>query len=91
MPAAVVTNFGGLDTAELARPFIDAKFSCIAEVHIKEDPNGTVAGRLDYAQRVLKWPAPQVMVGLGAGATLADYPGVFDLAGSSVFAAEELL
>lgn len=91
MPAAVVTNFGGLDTPELAAPFINAKFSCITEVHIKEDPNGTILGRLDYAQRVLKWPAPQVMVGLGNGATMADYPNMEQFSGYSIFAAEELL
>lgn len=90
MPAATVTTFAGMDTHEKARPLIDAGFACLPESHIRENPNATVERQVDYATRVLKWPAVQPMVGLGAGATLADYPGIEGYAGWSVFSLEYL-
>lgn len=88
--AGVVTNFGGLDSARLAAPLIQAGYHCIVESHIKENEEGTPERQIDFATRVLEWPGAQVMVGLGRGATLDDYPGVEQFAGWSVFAAEEL-
>lgn len=97
MPAACVTNTGGFESepgitpAQKARPFIDAGFACIAESHVKEEGGDHTEARLDYIQRVLQWPAPQPMAGLGMGATLSDYPTLRNHAGWSVFAAEELI
>lgn len=91
VPHAVVTNFGGVGPAE-ASILIGDGYYALVESHIKESP-ATPAGQVDYATRVLGWPAHMVspMVGLGGGATLADYPGIAAFPGWSVFAAEELL
>ncbi len=90
MPAAVVTNFGGLETAELTKPLIDAGFACITETWIKTDgvpPEQRVA----YARRI-GFADPQPMAGLGEhGATMADYPTITDFAGYSIFGAEQIL
>ena len=91
--AAIVTNMGGFEEnypgagAEKARPLIDAGFACICEGHVKED-GVDPRQRVDYAKRVLGWPEPQPMAGLGNGASLADYPGLENEFGWSVFAAE---
>ena len=89
MPAAVVTNFGGLETPELARPLIDAGFHCITETWVKTDGVPPEA-RVNYAKN-LGWLNAQPMAGLGEnGATMADYPTIANFPGYSVFAAEML-
>lgn len=90
LPTAVVTNFGGMNTPELARPFIDAKIACVAECHVKEYPAGTPDAQWDYAHRVLGWDHPQILCGLGAGATMNDYPAFDPHRGDSIFPAERL-
>lgn len=90
LPAATVTTFAGMDTHEKALPLINAGFACLPESHIRENANATVARQVDYATRVLRWPAVQPMVGLGAGATLADYPGIESYSGWSCFSLEYL-
>ena len=90
MPAACVTNFGGLDDQNV-RPLIEAGFACITESHVRESVGTTIEAQLDYARRVLGWPDPQPMIGLGAGATRADYPGWETYPGVSVFTAEQAL
>lgn len=97
VPHAVVTNFGGLGepvtvvATNLSSKLINLDYYCLVESHIKESP-ATPAAQVDYATRVLGWPAHMVspMVGLGGGATLADYPGVQVFPGWSVFSAEYL-
>ena len=90
MPAAVVTNLGGLSTADEAKPLIDAGFACITETWVKTDgvpPENRVAA----AER-MGFVDPQPMAGLGEnGATLADYPTITDFPGYSVFGAEQLV
>jgi len=91
-PAAIVTNFGGLGTADLAKPFIDAELFCITEAHIGEgDVVDKTEDRLAYAANVLKWPGPQPMAGLGGGVSLSQYTTLKQHSGWSAFAAEELL
>lgn len=91
-PKAVVTNFGGLDTYQLAKPLIDAGFYFIVESHVKESP-ATPAAQVDFAVRVLRVPPERVspMAGLGGGATLADYPGLETFPAWSAYSAEYLL
>ncbi len=90
MPAAVVTNFGGLETAELAKPLIDAGFACIPETWVKTD-GVTPERRATYARNI-GFLNPQPFAGLGEkGATMADYPTITDFAGYSVFGAEQLI
>jgi hypothetical protein len=91
LPTAVVTNFGGLDTATLAAPLIRAGLTCIPESHLCESTGGgTPASIVDYAQRVLGFGSAQPMAGLGGGCTLANYPDLQTFPGYSIFAAEEL-
>lgn len=90
MPAAVVTNTGGLNTPEKAKPLIEAGFGCIAEGHVKED-GVDPRQRADWCERVLGFPLAQPMAGLGAGATMADYPGLQAEPGWSVFTLERLI
>lgn len=90
LPAAIVTNMGGLETAALAAPFVDAGYHLIVEV--SQASGHTIAGQIDYAIRVLEWPAHRVapLIELDQGATLADYPGWDTWRGVSVFTAEAL-
>ncbi len=87
MPAAVVTNTGGIDTAAKAKPFIDDKWCCIAEGHVCEDgvdPRQRVA----WIERNLGWPIAQPMAGLGNSCTPVNYPGIENSFGYSWFTAE---
>lgn len=102
MDAATVTTFAGfvrdeptenervVAARQRVKPFLDAGFACLAEVHAHES-SPTIAGQIDYAQRVLQFPNPQVMVGLGLGATMADYPDFDPDRGDCVYGVEELL
>lgn len=91
MQAAVISNFGGMDTAALAAPLISAGLACLVECFVGENPMSTPARQVDFAARVLGWPGPQPMIGLGSGKTLADYPGWETFSGASVYSAEYLL
>lgn len=91
MPAAVVTNFGGLDTRALAEPLITAGLACVVECFVGENPLSTPERQVDFATRVLGWPDAQPMLGLGSGKTLADYPTGASFPGYSVWSAEYLL
>lgn len=90
MPAAIVTNFGGL-TRENARPLIDAGLACIVECFVGENPLSTPERQIDQATRVFGWPSAQPMIGLGSGLTLDAYPGYEKYAGYSIWSGEYLL
>lgn len=91
LPAAVVTNFGGLETAALAKPLIDANFACIPEIWIKTD-GVPPEQRVYYATHVLGWKTAQPMAGLGEnGATMADYPTITNFPGHCIFSGESIL
>lgn len=87
MPAAVITNFGGLDPAR-AEPLINAGMDCLVECFVAENPMSTPERQVDYATRVLHWPSAQPMLGLGGGLILDAYPTGKGFAGWSCWAAE---
>lgn len=91
LPAAVVSNFGGLDKPELAHPLIEAGLRCVVECFVGENPMSTPARQVDFATRVLGWPHAEPMIGLGSGLTLDAYPGYQNYPGHSIWAAEYIL
>lgn len=88
MPAAIITNFGGVHTQALAAPLISAGLGCLTECFVAENPMSTPERQVDYATRVLGWPSAQPMLGLGGGLTLDAYPTGKSFAGWSCWAAE---
>lgn len=98
-PVGCVTNTGGFENdagpgldPDKAKPFIDADVFCISESHIAEEGGvDHTETRLDQCSRVLGWPGPQPMAGLGMGATLDQYTTLQSHSGWSVFALEQLL
>jgi hypothetical protein len=88
LPAAVVTNFGGLEDPANCVPLVQADFACLTECYIAQNPNATIAN-CDFSARQRGWKSTQPVLGLYHGVTFADYD-VRGLFGWSVWLAEFL-
>ena len=64
LPAAVVTNFGGLDTPAQCKPWIDAKFACLTECYVNDNPLATPE-RMEFEAVRRGWPQASVFPCLG--------------------------
>ena len=88
LPAAVVTNFGGLEDPVNCVPIVDAQFSCLTECYVIDNPNATIANQ-DVMARQRGWRTSQPVLGLYHGVTYEDYD-LKCLNGWSVWLAESL-
>lgn len=88
VPCAIVTNFGGLSDADCAA-LIAAKWACLPECYISQDPNCT-PDRQDYEAVRRGWTRSQPVLGCFGGKTLADFD-VSAYTGWSVYLAEYIL
>jgi hypothetical protein len=79
IPKALVTNFSpfaplGLYRLDLAKPFVDAGFTCLTECYLPECVNCTPANQDFIARERLGFKKVQPVFGTYGGKTLADYP-----------------
>jgi hypothetical protein len=88
MPAAVVTNFGGIEDPATCVPLLEAKFACLTECYIGQNPMATPEN-LDFQARYRGWKSSQPVLGLYNGITFDDYT-LDGLLGWSVWLAEFL-
>lgn len=88
LPAAVVTNFGGIEEPATCVPLLDARFACLTECYIGQNPFATPE-RQDFEARRRGWKSSQPVLGLYNGITYDDYT-LDGLLGWSVWLAEFL-
>ena len=89
MPAAVVTNFGGIEDPVSCQPLVAAQFSCLTECYVADNPMATPENQ-DVMARQRGWRNSQPVLGLYHGVTYDDY-NLKCLKGWSVWLAEFLL
>jgi hypothetical protein len=106
-PLAIVTNHGGLivkhpdgttdipTSRALAKPLVDAGFSCLNEVYLRNDagvPTGRTPESMHHiATTQLGFPSSQPVFGVFGGATFTDYLQWTDWPGWSVYIAEAVV
>lgn len=54
LPCSVFTDFRGLDTPELAKPWIDMDFDCVTECYLSQNPHAKPAN-MDYRAYQIGW------------------------------------
>lgn len=89
-PRAIVTTFGGSDSADLVKPLRDHVQLALIECYLPDSPIHGDIGRMLWQAHEYGWPAALPVLGLYHGATVDQYTGFTPSDGFAVWVAEEL-